>query len=651
MSHNQLSNVTLDERIDKKQVKYTNKDFSDFKKNLVEFTKFYFTDTYQDFSDASPGSIFLDLASYVGDVLSYYTDHSFKESLLAYAEEPENIVSLAQGFGYKPQLVMPASCVVSMSALIPADTVGSLDTKYLPRFSAGTSFTATTETDSGTFITQDICDFGNAIDRDVRPFALDSNTDLPSSYVVSKPIKTVGVIEKDFKMILGSPEKYLKIELPEDDIVDIKSVTDSEGNTWHQVDNLSQDYVFQDTLVNITDASVMPLYSIRTVKVNRRFVVRVNRDMKTELVFGSGLGDLSDIYQEPDYRTVYDENYLQNMTNVALDTINFTTGNSFGLAPGDTTLTITYRKATGLAANVSAGTITKINNLVTVNETSIFTVAEQTVWDAVVSSVSVVNEEAARGGGGAPTVEQIRHSAIGYINAQRRVVTTSDYEKRVLSMPEKYGAVAKSFVMKDDAITATLNLEQYVEIPHWRTLDPEDDIQFVHNRPLNTNINLYVLGLDSNKRLTTLNGTIKSNIKQFLKGYRMITDRINILDAFRVSIGVHYTIVVYKGHMTADVLVRCHDTIRKYFNIDRWQINQPLLKDDLLVEIAKVDGVQSIPELSFSNKYQQRDGSDYATYTYDLVANERDRVIYPSVDPCIFEIRYPQTDIVGTAVQ
>ena len=650
MAINQLSNITLDERTDKKQVKYVNKDFSDFKKNLVEFTKFYFTDTYQDFSDASPGSIFIDMASYVGDVLSYYTDHSFKENLLAHAEERENVVSLAQGFGYKPQLVTPAVCTVSMSALIPADSDGNLDVKFLPRFSVGTTFAAESEHNAGTFVTQEICDFGDVIDREVKPFALDSNTGLPSSYVVSKPSKTVGAREKEFKITVGTPEKYLKIALPEDDVVDIKSVTDAEGNTWHRVDNLSQDYILQDNLVNINDAGVMPIYSIKTVKVNRRFVVRLNRQMKTELVFGSGTGDLSDIYEHPDYRTVYDDNYLQNMTNVALDTINFTTGNSFGLAPGDTTLTIKYRVATGLKSNVSSGAINKTDNLILANETSVFSSAEQSVWNEVVSSVSVINDEAARGGGSSPTTEEIRQSAVGFVNAQRRIVTSTDYEKRVLSMPAKYGTVSKAFVLSDDAITQVeeYNRQQAVKK---ETFETEDDINFVPNRPINTNINLYVLGMDANRRLTTLNSTVKSNIKQFLKGYRLMTDRINLVDAFRVSVGVHYNIVAYRGFVTADVLVRCHDKIRKYFDIDRWQINQPILIDDLIVEIAKTEGVQSVPSLQIVNKYQQKHGSDYAAYTYNIPENTRNRIILPSADPCIFELRYPQTDIVGTAQQ
>ena len=649
MAINQVSDVVLDKRIDRKQVKYLNKDFSDFKKSLIEFTKFYFSDTYQDFSDASPGSIFLDLSSYIGDVLSYYTDHSFKENLLAHAEEKENLVSLAQGFGYKPRLVTPAFCTVSMSALIPADSEGNLETKYLPRFLPGTSFAVSTQNDVGTFITKDICDFGDATNRDVRPFSL-QDTGLPDFYLVSKPIKTISGTEKSIERVITTPTKFLKIEVPGANVVDIKSVVDAEGNTWNQVDNLSQDYIFQDIVASPSSTDVVPFYKLKTIKTNRRFVVRLNRNLKTELIFGGGTGDLSDVYENPDYKSVYDENYLQNMTNVALDTLNFTTGNSFGLAPGNTTLTITYRVAGGVTSNVGSGLINKISNLSTGNETRILSTADQAVYRTMLSSVTVTNDEAASGGGSPPSVEQIRQSAMGYINAQGRIVTSTDYEKRVLSMPAKYGTVHKAFVIKDDAINAVVKFTKEAQLGV-ESIDPEDDINYVDDSPINTNINLYVMGLDSNNRLSTINNSVKLNIKQFLKGYRILTERINIVDAFRVSIGINYSIVVYKGSNTTDTLVRCSDTIRKYFNIDDWQINQPIIKDDLLVKIANVDGVQSVTTLTFVNKWQQQDGSDYAAYSYNIAANTKDRVIYPSADPCIFELRYPQTDIMGSAVQ
>ena len=300
MSHNQVSTVVLDDRVDKKQVKYLNKDFSDFKKSLIQFTQFYFADTYQDFSDASPGSIFIDMASYVGDVLSYYTDHSFRENLLAHAEQRENVISLAQGFGYKPKVVTPSFCSVSMSALIPsADVDGNIDTKFLPRFSAGTSFEATTDREVGSFITQDICDFGDVVNRDVRPFTVDDSSGKPVSYVVSKVVKVISATERKFDVVVTSPTKFFKIQIPDDNIVDIKSVVDAEGNTWHEVENLSQDYIFSDVLFNVT-SSITPLYTLKTTKTNRRFITRLNRKLKTELVFGSGTGDLSDVYENPD---------------------------------------------------------------------------------------------------------------------------------------------------------------------------------------------------------------------------------------------------------------------------------------------------------------------------------------------------------------
>ena len=288
----------------------------------------------------------------------------------------------------------------------------------------------------------------------------------------------------------------------------------------------------------------------------------------------------------------------------------------------------------------------------------------------MLSSVSVINDEAARGGGSSPTTEQMRQSAIGYINAQRRIVTATDYEKRILSMPAKYGTVYRAFVVKDDAINYIKKMNDYSSRVNshqssgtdpesgeqvWLgSLDPEDDINLVANEPLNTNVNLYVLGLNSDRRITTLNDDVKSNIKQFLKGYRMLTDRINIVDAFRVSVGVDYSIVVYKGFNNSDVLVRCSDVVRKYFDIDKWQINQPIIVDDLLVQIAGVNGVQAVTRLELVNKYQQKHGSDYAPYTYKLTGDggaQKNRIIYPSADPCIFELRYPQTDIVGNAVQ
>jgi hypothetical protein len=650
MAISKTSAVVLSDQVDKKQVKYLNKDYSEFKKNLVDFAKFYFPDTYQDFSDASPGSIFIDMASYIGDVLSYYTDNSFKESLLAYAEERENIVAIAQGLGFKPRLTSPSFCKVALSALVPADSEGNLDTRFLPRIAAGSSFGATTQFDAGTFLTEDICDFGDSNNRTVQIFSLDGGTNLPSTYIVTKICKVVSATTKTLEYTVGSPTKFLKIAMTEDNIVEVESVVDSEGNTWYEVDNLSQDYRFEDVLKSVRGSTTAPLYTIKPVKVNRRFITRLNRNNKIELVFGSGTGDLSDVYENPDYKSVYDQQYLQNMTNVSLDTLNFTNSNSFGLAPGNTTLTITYRVSNGLRSNVPSGTISKIVNINTLNETRTLSASDLATFNTMVSSITVINEEAATGGLNSPTTEQLRQSAIGFVNAQGRIVTSQDYEKRILSMPSKYGAIAKAFAMRDSAISDIDKFNNTEGV----TSGIDDDIIYVDDDPVNNNINLYMLGYDSDRRLISLNNDVKLNVKKFLKGYRMMTDRINILDAFRVSIGVNYTIVTYRGFNSYEVLAKCSDAVAQYFNIDNWNINQPILIDDLLLTIARIEGVQSVTTIDVVNKWQQKHGRDYAPYRYDVSTeggNRSNNIVYPSVDPCIFELRYPQNDIVGTALQ
>jgi hypothetical protein len=438
--------------------------------------------------------------------------------------------------------------------------------------------------------------------------------------------------------------------MTEDNIVEVESVVDSEGNTWYEVDNLSQDYRFEDVLKSVRGSTTAPLYTIKPVKVNRRFITRLNRNNKIELVFGSGTGDLSDVYENPDYKSVYDQQYLQNMTNVSLDTLNFTNSNSFGLAPGNTTLTITYRVSNGLRSNVPSGTISKIVNINTLNETRTLSASDLATFNTMVSSITVINEDAATGGLNSPTTEQLRQSAIGFVNAQGRIVTSQDYEKRILSMPSKYGAIAKAFAMRDSAISDIDKFNNTEGV----TSGIDDDIIYVDDDPVNNNINLYMLGYDSDRRLISLNNDVKLNVKKFLKGYRMMTDRINILDAFRVSIGVNYTIVTYRGFNSYEVLAKCSDAVAQYFNIDNWNINQPILIDDLLLTIARIEGVQSVTTIDVVNKWQQEHGRDYAPYRYDVSTeggNRSNNIVYPSVDPCIFELRYPQNDIVGTALQ
>ena len=105
-----------------KDVKYLNKDFSSFRDSLIEFAKTYFPNTYNDFNESDPGMMFIEMASYVGDTLSYYMDEQFKESMLSFAEEKKTIYEIAQGYGYKPRQASPASVTLDVFQTVPADS-------------------------------------------------------------------------------------------------------------------------------------------------------------------------------------------------------------------------------------------------------------------------------------------------------------------------------------------------------------------------------------------------------------------------------------------------------------------------------------------------------------------------------------------------
>jgi hypothetical protein len=217
-------------------------------------------------------------------------------------------------------------------------------------------------------------------------------------------------------------------------------------------------------------------------------------------------------------------------------------------------------------------------------------------------------------------------------------------------MPSQFGSISKAFVVRDEQINA-------IGQANSESLELNNDENPFNNRkyvvdPVAPNaINLYVLGYNENKNLTTLNTLVKKNLAKYLEQYRVLTDDVNILDAFVVNIGVEFNIIVYRSYNMNDVVARCIDAIKTFFNIAQWQINQPIIMNDLRLAIGSVDGVQTVTNVSITNKYRFQDGRDYFEHRYPIDEATVDDVVYGSLDPCIFEIRYPETDIVGFARQ
>jgi hypothetical protein len=284
------------------------------------------------------------------------------------------------------------------------------------------------------------------------------------------------------------------------------------------------------------------------------------------------------------------------------------------------------------------------------NQSTDYASNEQNLFAQVVSSISILNEEPARGGGAIETVEEIRQNALAFFNAQNRVVTDKDYIVRSLAMPSQFGKIAKVFVVRDEQINAIGRQDS-------GSLEVNNDQDRFNNRsyvvdPVAPNaINLYVLGYDEQKRLSQLNTLVKTNLAKYLEQFRVLTDDVNIVDAFVVNIGVEFRIVVYRNYNMNDVVARCIDAIKTFFDIDKWQINQPIIMNDLRLTIGSVEGVQTVTSVEITNKYRFKDGRDYFEYRYPIEEATVDDVIYTSLDPSIFEIRYPDTDIIGHARQ
>jgi hypothetical protein len=625
-----------------KEVSYLNKSFVDFKGDLITFIKNYYPTTWTDFNEANPGMIMLELAAYVGDVLSFYVDNQFKENLLAYAEEEGNIITIAQAMGYKPKTIVPATAEVLISQIVPA--LGAEEgyipdaTYFLKIDRNSTVFTQAPNV--VTFRTTEIVDFSDPMNRSVVPRTLDPTTLLPITYLVTKKVNVIAGDVRQETFTFGDPEKFSTITMGDVNVTGISDVVDADGYRFYEVDYLGQDTIIDDkdvSYVASVSESASPSYAIKYRTVPRRFVTRLTPDKRTQLIFGSGRGNASEDIVYLDSQQVANSEYGTQLASVSLSNTDLLNTDNFGIAPANTTLTVTYFSGGGVSSNVASGTIVNVGQLNILNRTTELNQSELDLFNDTVSSVTVFNEMPATGGQDGETVEEIRQRALAIYSSQNRIVTRRDYEARVLAMPAKYGAVVKVLAVPDTA-QSTIQAEQ--------TPDGQ-----VINSPKPNAINIYVLGYNQSKKLTTLNSMVKKNLQQYLAQYRMLTDQVNILDAFIVNIGINFDITVYKNYNMSDVMALCLGAIKEYFDNSKWNINQPIRLGDLALLIQAQDGVQSVNSLEIINKYFYKDGRDYQQYRYDIADATVDGIVYPSLDPCIFEVRYPEDDIVGSARQ
>ena len=643
-----------------KEVNYLGRDFTDIRENLIEFAKSYFPNQYNDFNEASPGMMFVEMAAYVGDVLNFYVDNQFRETLLQFAEERKNVLSIAQSYGYKPRLATPALVELTFTIDVPAVAIDANNYKPNLDFAGKIESNSTVLAANGTeFTILDDVDFKVSSSLDVMEVELLAPTsgDIPTNYRLKKKALAQSGVREEEDFVFANAKEFDKIVLSNDKVTSIVDVRDSQNKKYYEVPFLAQDTVFEDeenTSLNDPELSSFKNdtpYLLKLIKASRRFTTRVREDNKMELRFGSGVSDNADeeIIPNPDNvgsRLGFGVSRLDE----SFDPSNFLKTRTFGLAPSNTTLTVTYNYGGAVEHNVGTNTIQSFNRLTYTNST---TGLNSDTLDTVEASLTVNNEEPASGGASTETNTEVKQNAAAYFNAQNRAVTKADYITRVYSLPQKYGNIAKAYIVQDEQ----LETQGQLVINDGVITDTRGQSTEVKN-PLA--LNMYLLGFNSNKELERLNTAVKQNIKTYLSQYRLLTDAINLKDAYIINFGVKYNIITKRGYNKNDVLFRTIQKVKDFFAIEKWQINQPIVLSDLAYQISTCEGVVSLVPpaennpnkelILIENKYSARDGSEYVGNIYDMTSATKDGIVYPSLDPSIFELKRPNADIEGRVV-
>lgn len=637
------NDCNIDKKVTK-DIKYLNKDFGKFRSDLISFAKSYFPETYNDFNESSPGMMFIEMSAYVGDVLSYYVDDQLKESLLMHAEERANVVDLAKALGYKTKPSIPSLAQLSVYQVVPAIFPGGGQVKPDMRYAMEIAEGLTCTSGDHEFITQDKVDFkasSSSDPMDISVYQIDDTTGEPTYYLLKKEVSAMnGKLETE-TFEFTEPEKFNKITLSKDNAVAITDVKDTDGNKWCEVEYLAQDNIFEDVINNWSADPSMSAYNydapyiLKLRRTGRRFTTHVKADNSTQLWFGAGISSQPDELIVPSPSNVglalpygnTTQNYMNgtNYVDVAFDPANTMFTRQYGEAPRDTTLTVKYIAGGGISSNVAARTIdTIIDSTMWLDEDGLPSGTVKTVKD----SLAIINLSPAVGGRSAESTDDIKQNALAHFASQNRAVTREDYIARVYAMPPKYGSVSKAYLDKD---------EQY-----WIQTVGTHEIK----NPLA--INLYTLAYDDNKNYVPLTPLAKENLQTYISQYRMLTDAINIKNAHIINIGVDFGVLPRPGYQNKEVLLRCIKKLRCIFDPDNWSINEPIILPKIATELDKVEGVQTVKSLRIFNLFDKESG--YSGNIYDIKGATREGVVYPSQDPCIFEVKNLDTDIKGRIV-
>ena len=601
---------------DNRDIKYVAREFSDYKQELVEYAKNYFPDTYNDFSPTSPGTMFIEMAAYVGDILSFYQDNQLQETYLQYAKDPSNLYSMAYMMGYKPKVTTTAEVELDV-----IQNVGAVALTGQPNWNQAltvneSAIVTANSAGRSEFFIQDKVDFTFSSSYDPTDVTITQITEgLPTEFQLTKKVKAFSGKVKTITETVTTAEKFKTITIDDPNIIGILEITDTtqqSNNRWYEVPFLGQDTVFVDEANTGDDANIAP-NTILLQNVPKRFVTRFTSTGQLQVQFGAGTVGGDDTIFTPDPTNVgLGTNQGISTIDTAYDPSNYMYTQTYGLAPSNTTLSIKYLVGGGVEANVPANTLTQF--------TATSTAPDLTYQD----TLSFNNPLPAAGGKDGDSVEELRQNALRAFAEQGRTITLQDYTVRAMALPAKYGTIAKVYVTQDQA-TSTQSITDSI----------------IDSNPLA--LSMFVLAYNNNKQLVQANTTLKNNLRTYMSQYMPISDALNVKDAFVVNIGINFDILTRPNFNSRDVLLGCTNVVKTFFNISRWNIDQPINLSELYSILDKVPGVQTVSKVEVVNKQ----GGEYSQYAYDVQGATRNNIVYPSYDKMIFEIKFPDQDIKG----
>ena len=587
-------------------IRYTSRDFTSIREDLLNHAKRYYPDTVKDFTEASFGSLMVDTVAYVGDIMSFYLDYQVNESFLDTSVEYDNIIRLAKQMGYKYKGSPSTTGMVSIYAIVPANTTGlGPDTRYMPILKRNSVLSS----DGGSFILTEDVRFDNP-SNEVVSARVDANG-VPTSYAVKAHGQVISGRFGVQNVTIGTFERFKRVTLNVSNIVEIISVFDSEGNEYFEVEYLTHDVVYKAVPNKDDNTRDNAPSLVRPFIAARRFTTEKTANAIV-MQFGYGSDDevATPTLAEPS-NVILQRHAKNYVSDTAFDPSDLIGTDKLGIGPANTTLTITYRANTTNSANAGVGAVNKIiSPIIEFNDPTITSTVGAT---SVISSLECYNEEPIVGSVRRPSVEEIRNQAMNFFPTQNRAVTGTDYEAITYAMPSHFGAVKRCRVVRD-----------------------QDSLK--------RNLNMYVVSEDSRGKLIQSNSALKDNLKVWLNRYRMINDTVDILDAKIINIGIEFEVVSSEDVNRYEVLDSTIQALVNKFNRTMY-IGERFYITDVFTELNKVRGVVDTVNVKLVNK----SGGNYSQSTFNIDKYMSLDGRYLSVpDNVILEIKFPTVDIKGT---